>query len=99
MRINGIKASQSFKQILMDEESYWNLRCNSSKEDVEKLKKMSLKGCNQSYISFDPDWGRYGSCLLKGVSSNSEEKICIPLGEKPAAKDVRDTINALNIYA
>ena len=98
MRVNGIKANQSFKRIEMDEDSYWNLRSTASKAEVEKLKEMSLKGCNQSYIAFDPDWGRYGSCLLKGVSSNSEEKICIPLGEKPAVQDVRSIINKLNKY-
>ena len=98
MRIGRI-SNQSFKQIKMDVDSYWSLRANASKEEVEKLKEMSLKGCNQSYIAFDSDWGRYGSCLLKGISSTSDEKICIPLGDKPIVQDVRNVINRFNMYA
>ena len=98
MRVGKI-SDCSFKKIKMDQESYWNLRCRSSKEEIDKLKQMSLKGFDQCYITYDSDWGRYGNCLLKGTNSNSLEKICIPLGDKPSAQNVRNTIRNYNRYA
>ncbi len=98
MKIGKI-STLNFKQIKIDEASYWKLRCHSSKEDIENLKKMSLKGVSQSCISFDPDWGKYGSCLLRGTRSTSDERFCIPLGEKPIAQNVENIINNFNRYA
>lgn len=99
MRIGSLNNNVSFRQIKMDGDSYWDLRNNASAEEVESIKNMSLKGFNHGYIVFDPDWGRYGSCLLKGIGSQTGKQLCIPLGEKPTAENVKKVINNYNRLA
>ena len=98
MKIGKI-SNQSFKRIKMDGDSYWDLRNQASAEEIEGIKNMSLKGFSHGYIVFDPDWGRYGSMLLKGIGSTSGKSLCLPLGDKPSVQDVKNAINNYNKYA
>ena len=98
MKINCIKGTTSFKQIKMDEDSYWNLRNRASKKDVESIKKMSIKNIPDAHIAFDPDWGMFGCMLILGTNTKTGKELRLPLGEKPTAQEVTRAINNYNKY-